>query len=92
MKARIFKPCQNQMQSGKKNNKYWVLEYITQHPVKHDEIMGWSSSDDTQKQIKLKFENQDDAINFAILNKIDYELVDSNKQKIHIKSYADNFK
>ena len=92
MKARISPLCQNQMQSGKRKQKYWLLEYINITPPVVEGVMGWQSAGSTYKQVKLKFPSEKDAINFAIQNKIDYDLVRPNERKIQIRSYADNFK
>jgi len=53
--------------------------------------MGWNASRDTQKQVKLKFESKEEAINYANKHNIPFDLLESKKRKIIIKSYADNF-
>jgi hypothetical protein len=53
--------------------------------------MGWNSSSDTKKQIKIIFESKDEAIAYANKKNILYSIIEPNKRKIIIKSYADNF-
>ena len=79
------------MQSGNKKFDKWIIEFITDRPGINP-LMGWESSTDTYSELKLEFKNKDLAIEYAKKNKIDFELVDSNKRKIIKKSYADNFK
>ena len=42
-------------------------------------------------EVKLKFSNKEQAINYAKKNNIDYYVVEPEKSKIIIKSYSDNF-
>jgi len=90
-KAKIFKPSKSVMQSGNKKFDKWIIEFVTDRPGINP-LMGWESSTDTYSELKLEFKNKDLAIEYAKKNKIDFELVDSNKRKIIKKSYADNFK
>ena len=40
------------MQSGLGKNDKWILEFKTQDPTKNP-LMGWESSSDTYKELKL---------------------------------------
>ena len=42
-------------------------------------------------EVKLEFENKEQAINYAKNNNIDYVLIEPQKRKIIKKSYSDNF-
>ena len=53
--------------------------------------MGWESSTDTYGELKLEFSSKELAIEYAKKNNIDFELIEPNKRKIILKSYADNF-
>ena len=59
MRARIYKPAKNAMQSGKARTKQWVLEYEPESPRTIDPLMGWTSSSDTQSQVRLRFESRE---------------------------------
>ena len=89
-KAKIYQPSKTAMQSGKTRTKFWVLEFDKSNSSK-DFVMGWTSSSNTNDQIKLKFETQEQAIKYAEENNIQFNLITPNKNKLIIKSYADNF-
>ena len=89
-KAKIYKPTQTVMQSGKKNTKNWLLEFDTLN-TGIDPLMGWESSTDTLSELKLEFSTKELAIEYAKKNKIEFELIEPQKRKIVKKSYADNF-
>ena len=78
------------MQSGKGSSKNWLLEFDTLD-TGIDPLMGWQTSKDTMSEVKLKFSNKDQAINYAKKNNIDYYVVELQKRKIIKKSYSDNF-
>ena len=78
------------MQSGKRNTKNWLLEFDTKDTTLNP-LMGWESSNDTMSEVKLFFENKNQAINFAKKNNIDYYIIEPQGKKVIKKSYADNF-
>ncbi len=78
------------MQSGLKKTEKWILEFKTKD-TSVSPLMGWESSSDTLSEIKLEFSSKELAIEYAKKNKIDYNLIETNKRKNIIKSYADNF-
>ncbi|MDC2976682.1 ETC complex I subunit [Candidatus Pelagibacter sp.] len=89
-KAKIYKPSKTAMQSGLKKFDKWIIEYITDNPGINP-LMGWESSTDTYGELKLEFSNKELAIEYAKKNNIDFEVIEPNKRKINLKSYADNF-
>ena len=89
-KAKIYIPSKTATQSGRNNSKKWVLEFFKDNSD-YDHLMNWESTTDTQSQVKLYFDDKDSAINYAKKNNIDFDLIESNKTKQIIKSYADNF-
>jgi hypothetical protein len=89
-KAKIYKPTKSAMQSGKGNIKKWVLEFETDDNS-ISPLMGWESSSDTMSEIKLEFITKEQAVDFVKANNIEYNVIEPQKQKIIIKSYADNF-
>ena len=92
MKARIYKPSRNTMQSGRGKTKQWVLEYETQTPREPENLMGWVSSGDTLNQVKMKFDTQKDAIKFAKSQGLDYKVAEEQVRKTKPRNYGDNFK
>ena len=91
MTIKIYKPSKTAMQSGNRNTKKWLAEYISDIDTRKDTLMGWNSSLDTQSQIKIFFDTQKQAVNWAIKNKYQYFVEEPKKRKIKIKSYASNF-
>ena len=89
-KAKIYKPSQTVMQSGKRNTKKWILEFDTLNTGVNP-LMGWESSKDTMSEVKLEFSTREEAINYVKKNNIEYYIVEPLKQKIIKKSYTDNF-
>tara|TARA_Y100000816_G_scaffold215092_1_gene160307 strand:- start:606 stop:887 length:282 start_codon:yes stop_codon:yes gene_type:complete len=89
-KAKIYKPSKTAMQSGMKKFDKWIIEFITEDPGKNP-LMGWESSSDTYSELNLEFKTKELAIEYAKKNKIDFEVIEPQRKKITIKSYADNF-
>ena len=89
-KAKIYKPSKTATQSGTKKFDKWIIEFITEKPGINP-LMGWESSTDTNSELKLEFSTKELAIEYAKKNKIDFEVIEPNKRKITLKSYADNF-
>ena len=91
MTIKIYKPAKTSMQSGSKNTKKWLAEFISDIDTRKDTLMGWNSSLDTQSQIKIFFDTKEQAVNWAIKNNYQYFVEEPKKRKIKIKSYASNF-
>ena len=89
-KAKIYKPSKTAMQSGLKKFDKWVIEFITEDPIKNP-LMGWESSNDTYSELNLEFKSKDLAIEYAKKNNINFEVIETQNRKITKKSYADNF-
>ena len=53
--------------------------------------MGCETSSDTLEEVILKFPSKEKAVEYAKKNNISYNIVEPNKKKFVIKSYADNF-
>ena len=92
MKAKIYKPSKTSMQSGLGKTKKWVFEYQKQKDLIREPLMGWTGSRDTNEQVKLLFEDINQAINYAKKNNIEYEVIPEMKKKYSSKLYSDNFK
>ena len=89
-KAKIYLPSKTATQSINNINKKWILEF-NKDGINNDFLMNWVSSNNTQSQVKLFFSNKGEAIAYAKKNNIDFELIEPKKNKLIIKSYADNF-
>ncbi len=65
MRARIYQPAKTAMQSGSAKTHHWVLEYAPATAREVDPLMGWTSSTDTQTQVKLRFDSREAALAYA---------------------------
>ena len=92
MPARIYKPSRSAMQSGKGKSQEWVFEFEQATERVADPLMGWTSSDDTSTQVKLKFDSLEEAEAYAKRKGIAYTVQAEAPVKIQKKSYSDNFK
>ena len=91
MLARIFRPAKSVMQSGKAQNQAWELEFAPAAARTPDPLMGWTTSTDTSRQVKLTFHSLEEAVAFARRNGIAFEISADRAPKKIIKAYADNF-
>ncbi len=87
----IYKPTKSAMQSGIATNRFWILKYVNSSKTNLDPLMGWSGSDDTSKQIVLRFNSKEEAIDYAETNYLEFRVLKNNTKKIKPKSYAENF-
>ena len=78
------------MQSGRGKLKNWVLEFETRDS-QTNVLMGWESSDDTLKEVKLKFSSKEKAIDYAEANDINFSIIEPKKKTFVIKPYEENF-
>ena len=93
MRARIYQPARNAMQSGSARTHHWVLEFPPQSPRDVDPLMGWTSSDDMQSQVRLSFDSKEAALDYAEEHGIDAVVQEPKKRRPNIRpgGYGDNF-
>ena len=89
-KAKIYIPSKTATQSGLGKEDKWILEFESKD-TSINPMMGWESSNDTMGEVKLEFSTKDKAIEYAKNNNISYKVIEPNKRKFIIKSYAENF-
>ncbi|MGH6872274.1 MAG: ETC complex I subunit [Rhizomicrobium sp.] len=92
MRARIYQPAKNAMQSGRALTKRWLLEYEPEHAREVDPLMGWAGSSDMRQQLALEFDTAEEAVAYARKNAIPYQVFEPHRPKSRPKSYADNFR
>ena len=88
MKVKIYKPFKTASQSGFSKFKYWIVEFPQDNNLGLDPLMGWQKSDNTYKQVQLKFDSLEQALQYVEKNKLDYTLIKERKKKIKIKNYS----
>jgi hypothetical protein len=92
MPARIYKPSRTAMQSGTAKTKSWILEFEPAAAKEIEPLMGYTSSVDTRRQVKLKFDSREAAIAYAERHGIPFTLFEQPDRKRRKMAYADNFR
>lgn len=93
MRARIYRPAKTAMSSGTAKTKRWVLEFAPASAREVDPLMGWTSSTDTQAQVRLYFETKEAAVDYAAENGIDAVVAEPKTRKPNLRTmgYGENF-
>jgi len=93
MPARIYRPAKTAMQSGTAKTHDWVLEYAPATAREVDPLMGWTSSDDTQAQVRLRFPTKEAALAYAEHKGIVAEVFEPNPRQPILRpmGYGENF-
>jgi len=92
MSARIYRPSRNAMQSGKGNTREWVLEFEPEVPRTIEPLMGYTSSSDMRRQIRLHFDTLEDAEAYAEREGIAYRVLPTHEPSVKRVAYSDNFR
>lgn len=92
MEVKIYRPSKSAMQSGRAKTQLSILEYELKSARKPESLMGWTSSEDTLNQVKLKFPTLEKAKEFAEAKGWSYTVIPAQERKIVPKNYVDNFK
>ena len=71
------------MQSGTGNADQWFLEFDKNDNKPIDQVMSWIGSSDTTSQIRLKFENKEDATQYAQRNNILFFIDEGSEKKMN---------
>lgn len=93
MNARIYCPAKTAMSSGMAKSKTWILEFAPSTAREIDPLMGWTSSAETQTQIKLKFDSKEAALDYAKSKGIEASVQEPKKRGYNIRQrgYGENF-
>ncbi|NBO20962.1 MAG: ETC complex I subunit [Rhodobacteraceae bacterium] len=93
MRARIYQPAKTAMQSGTAKAKGWVLEFAPASAREVDPLMGWTTTSDTDTQVKLRFDSREDAEAYATAHGIAYDVTEPKMRKPNIRprGYGENF-
>ncbi len=80
------------MQSGTAKTDHWMLVYEIEHGLTIEPLMGYTSSGDMRRQVKLSFDSKQEAIAYAERNGIPYQVAVEHESTIKTQSYSDNFR
>ncbi len=91
MKVKIYQPARSATQSGKARKK-WIIKICEDKNIRHlDQLMKWTSVENTLSELDFEFNSKEDAINFAKEKNFDYTIIEPQKPTLKKKSYAENF-
>ena len=93
MRARIYRPAKNAKTSGMAKTRKWVLDFVPSSAREVDPLMGWTSSHDTQSQVRLRFASKEAALEYAEANGIDAGVTEPKSRKANVRAggYGENF-
>ncbi len=93
MRARIYQPARTATQSGSARTHDWVLDFAPADRREIDPLMGWTSSGDTQAQVRLSFETKEAALAYAREHGIEAVVSEPKKRRPNIRprGYGENF-
>jgi hypothetical protein len=92
MAARIYRPARTAMSSGEAKTDRWVLEFEPERPLTIEPLMGYTSSDDMRRQVRLEFDSMEEAIAYATQNGIAHQVFEPQRKVRATIAYADNFR
>ncbi len=92
MKARIYRPAKTATQSGRAGTTGWFLEFEPTAAKGREPLMGWTSSADTGRQVRLRFDSREAALAYAEAQGMPCEVQEPQDRKVRPKSYAANFR
>ncbi len=91
MSAIIYRPSRNAMQSGKGKSKHWVLVHERTVPRQIEPLMGYTSSSDTNAQVRLNFNSLEEAEEYAKRQGLAYRVQPAHEATPKRSVYTDNF-
>ncbi len=94
MRARLYQPARNAMQSGTAKTRQWIIEFEPAAGRQIDPLMGWTSSSDMQAQVRLRFDSRKAAEDYAREKGITLtQVAEAHKRAPNIRprGYGENF-
>ena len=91
MEVKIYQPSKSVTQSGRKNKPWMLVPTMEENHLSIDNLTGWTSSNNTLSQLKLKFQTQKEAVIYAQSQGWNYQIIEPKTSLVIKKSYADNF-
>ena len=92
MVAKIYRPARTAMSSGQGRTLRWLLEYEPERPKTIEPLMGYTSSDDMNSQVRLEFDTREAAVAYAERNGIPYRVFEPQDRVRASIAYSDNFR
>jgi hypothetical protein len=93
VQARIRQRTKSAMQSGRRDEGAWILEYEPAEAKLPDPLTGWAGSGDVREQVRLGFPTLDAAKAYADRHNLAYHVTAGEAARsLKLQAYADNFK
>jgi hypothetical protein len=92
MFARIYRPARTAMQSGTAATERWMLEFEPEMRKAAEPLMGYTSTADMRRQVRLFFDDREQAVAYAEKHAIPYRVAEAQDPVAKKLSYADNFR
>ncbi|TVR95215.1 MAG: ETC complex I subunit [Rhodospirillales bacterium] len=87
----IYRPAKTAMQSGRRNTRWWEMNFEPAGNRFVEPLMGWTGTTDTRGQVCLRFPSREAAVAYAERHGLSYRIRDAKPPPVRVKSYADNF-
>ena len=93
MRARLYQPAKTAMSSGRGKTRGWVLEFAPESAREVDPLMGWTSSTDTQSQVRMTFDTREAAEDYAREHGVEVVARDPRGRALNVREggYGENF-
>ena len=92
MFAKIYKSYKIPTQFSQDKHPQWIVEFLSTHDRFQEQFMGWTGSVNMySSEVKLQFQNRDQAIRFVNKRNIKYIEDKPMRQQYTIKAYIDNY-
>lgn len=88
LQARIYRSERGATQSGRACERRWVLEFEPQAPLTIEPLMGWTSSRDPLRDVRLTFPTRESAVRFAERQGYAYSVTEPAPRRFVPNSYA----
>ena len=81
------------MSSGTARTRRWVLDFGQDSAREVDPLMGWTSSSDTQAQVRMNFPTKEAALEYAEEHGIEAVVVEPKRRRPNVRprGYGENF-
>jgi NADH dehydrogenase len=89
----VCQPGRTASRCGRAGTRDWLLDFAPDTAREVDPLMGWTSSDDTQAQVRLRFPTREAAEAYAAEHGIDVVVTEPKPRRpvIRPRGYGENF-
>ncbi len=92
LQVRICRPARSVLQAGRANTGHWLLKFEPRSASFIEPLMGWTSTQDTLRQVRLKFPTREQAVAFARRHGWACTVIEPRTPTVRPKCYAENLR